>query len=583
MAVSPFDADDVVLAARRELEQQIIVHEMSLIQIRIRLNTLVLIARLPPEVLAEIFAAYICAHGQPEVPIRLSSGPHQPYAWLVITHVCHHWRTVALGTPSLWTEVYLTQPECVQMMLTRSKQVPLSILLPRNPLRQNHRLTLEHALAQLHRIRRLDLSVSFADLEKLDSARLGDPIQLRELVLARLFHMNEKPSGTLLLPIISRLATARLQSLLIYNLPLIAFRELLMPTLTSLSLSNCSPSIDVMCILKVLQTMPKLRLLHLTSVLASSGLLSRDARYTADLPHLEHVTVSDMPPQCAALLSNLCLSSNAAVTLTLDHYIMLEPSSFSSVLSPIASAIDSTMSSTPLQVLSILQGVYSRIELEGWTRDAPQDSEQKPDRKFVVRISTKASFEGAVETFLNGLHLADVKYLKVQSSIITWRELMCFVNLTRLSVIGVKGLTDRIIGLPRALEVVGGGYTLSTMKSEASAYDPKSIMCPHLESLRLENVKFAASPTRIIPDDFLPVLLRALQSRAACGIKLKHLDIARAENFTASTVQQLKGSVEKLHWDEIENVQMPRFREEDTEDEVEMEYDDDDGDSDYQP
>ncbi|KAL1947442.1 hypothetical protein VTO73DRAFT_14403 [Trametes versicolor] len=46
-----------------------------------------------------------------------------------VTHVCQHWRDVALHAPGLWTHVGNTSPEGVKTYLRRSKELPLDISL----------------------------------------------------------------------------------------------------------------------------------------------------------------------------------------------------------------------------------------------------------------------------------------------------------------------------------------------------------------------------------------------------------------------------------------------------------------------
>ncbi|KAG1765922.1 hypothetical protein EDD22DRAFT_1013423 [Suillus occidentalis] len=57
---------------------------------------------------------------------------------VLISHVCHHWRMVALNTPSLWTEIDvspLDSPpfERVQVLLERSKSLPIDIRIDCEP------------------------------------------------------------------------------------------------------------------------------------------------------------------------------------------------------------------------------------------------------------------------------------------------------------------------------------------------------------------------------------------------------------------------------------------------------------------
>ncbi|EKM60297.1 uncharacterized protein PHACADRAFT_179651 [Phanerochaete carnosa HHB-10118-sp] len=83
------------------------------------------INRLAPELLAEVFywcILHVCV-------IRLENRIlfPTPYSWLTIRHVCRAWREIALAFPKLSTHIWLTRPECVADMLSRSGTLPLHI------------------------------------------------------------------------------------------------------------------------------------------------------------------------------------------------------------------------------------------------------------------------------------------------------------------------------------------------------------------------------------------------------------------------------------------------------------------------
>lgn len=79
---------------------------------------------LPPELLAEIFYAYIWLVHRVRL---LGNSPPKPYAWIVIRHVCRAWRAVALTFPKLSSYIHVSTLECVQDMLYRSGTAPLYV------------------------------------------------------------------------------------------------------------------------------------------------------------------------------------------------------------------------------------------------------------------------------------------------------------------------------------------------------------------------------------------------------------------------------------------------------------------------
>ncbi|KAI0245772.1 hypothetical protein BJV78DRAFT_1105379, partial [Lactifluus subvellereus] len=76
---------------------------------RTRRNRFSLIGRLPPEILYGLFPS-----GPTRTQIKLG--------WITITHVCSHWRQVALSGPTLWrTIIFHLGAEWAEEMLARSK------------------------------------------------------------------------------------------------------------------------------------------------------------------------------------------------------------------------------------------------------------------------------------------------------------------------------------------------------------------------------------------------------------------------------------------------------------------------------
>ncbi|KAF8498170.1 hypothetical protein F5888DRAFT_227454 [Russula emetica] len=86
-----------------------------------RRNALVLISLLPPEILARVFHLLVLE----EPPL---SG-RQDVGWIKVTHVCRHWRQVALDDSSLWARIGRTRMnrKWISEMLARARNAPLDI------------------------------------------------------------------------------------------------------------------------------------------------------------------------------------------------------------------------------------------------------------------------------------------------------------------------------------------------------------------------------------------------------------------------------------------------------------------------
>ena len=88
-----------------------------------RRNTLAPVSLLPPEILARVF--HLLALDEPPYSCEKSSG------WIRITHVCRHWRQVALDDSSLWARISRIGPDLdtalISEMLARARNAPLEI------------------------------------------------------------------------------------------------------------------------------------------------------------------------------------------------------------------------------------------------------------------------------------------------------------------------------------------------------------------------------------------------------------------------------------------------------------------------
>ncbi|KAN0124576.1 hypothetical protein V8E53_010694 [Lactarius tabidus] len=91
---------------------------------RLRHNALSPISSLPPEVFAAIFSL-LCLPGASSP----GGGPDHHIARLLVSHVCHQWREMALNQPLLWSHVDFTTLSAAGAaeILNRAKSVPLHL------------------------------------------------------------------------------------------------------------------------------------------------------------------------------------------------------------------------------------------------------------------------------------------------------------------------------------------------------------------------------------------------------------------------------------------------------------------------
>ncbi|KDQ65015.1 hypothetical protein JAAARDRAFT_28678 [Jaapia argillacea MUCL 33604] len=116
-ADDPISQLDAQISSHAEVIEK---HAAAVRALKSRRNSYAAIARLPNEILTDIF------HILASQPIQISPfDPVRSPLWVVVSHVCHRWRVVALSSPTLWGHILTPFPEWVPEMLARSKQTPI--------------------------------------------------------------------------------------------------------------------------------------------------------------------------------------------------------------------------------------------------------------------------------------------------------------------------------------------------------------------------------------------------------------------------------------------------------------------------
>ncbi|KAG1726299.1 hypothetical protein EDB19DRAFT_2043045 [Suillus lakei] len=126
--------------------------------LRFRRNALACVSRLPFEILANIF---MCIVPKEECYMRTTKPSGVP-ACLAITHVCRHWRQVALQCPTLWAFIDCISSQWLAIMLERSKKSALVVIYSYPDSLQ--KCGYEQILSQLPRIKSLQLCPSPSDV-----------------------------------------------------------------------------------------------------------------------------------------------------------------------------------------------------------------------------------------------------------------------------------------------------------------------------------------------------------------------------------------------------------------------------------
>ncbi|KAG6812110.1 hypothetical protein H0H92_004339 [Tricholoma furcatifolium] len=146
--------------ARKYIQERIRVQNSILCYYKRRLNSLNIVCRLPTEILTNIFRLVVDDYelivedtdAQSDGTDTNPDENHIPWIQRV-THVCSHWREVALSTPNLWSTIHLDCPTWALEMLRRSKGVELTVVSYGPMYRAAYNVLYQVLAFHLHRIK----------------------------------------------------------------------------------------------------------------------------------------------------------------------------------------------------------------------------------------------------------------------------------------------------------------------------------------------------------------------------------------------------------------------------------------------
>jgi len=266
------------------------------------------IFRLPPELLSIIFNFLACAHA-----------PRDIERWVRVTHVCAHWRRVALHYPNLWTRISLHSPTWALEMLARSKTASITVeAVEVDEDRQSPmNIALLDILKCLPRIRELSLmqplSQSGSDIVGTPFlqqvvAKLDGPAPLLESLKIYYSQIN------LAVPPVLSCGTPRLRHLELSQTS-IPWWPTIVRGLVSLKIS-APPAplrIPIPILTSILARMPNLEEAHLAWVIAPPrpGLVWGDE--ADSLPRISQLYLEDKLAHCMAFFNNITVPPTAVL------------------------------------------------------------------------------------------------------------------------------------------------------------------------------------------------------------------------------------------------------------------------------
>ncbi|EPQ52928.1 hypothetical protein GLOTRDRAFT_131218 [Gloeophyllum trabeum ATCC 11539] len=344
----------------------------------------------------------------------------------------------------------------------------------------------------------------------------------------------------------SKLQLPSLQKFRVKDLRLAVYKNLLLPTLTCLSITGDSQGMSVSTILSTLSALPRLETLELSGCVLipddrngyRSGLQGREPKTV--LTHLRSLSLEANLIECATLLSSLDVPMGTDLRMVLNglyykYRTNSKPLLMTEVLSPIQTFIQNVVSAHPLTKLAIRKTRRESIITERYEdyvtwRVAPEGSSSPSSQIMTISVprsrihlSRLEGDDGVRDALLGFLVSQDLASLQVEIPMMAadWkRKLGALVNVRRL---WVTGADQEFIG---ALSSQGGA----------------PLLFPRLQHLVIEE-----DGTCCFDEKFARNVSAGLKSRKAeKRQKLERLDVRCVQTWPHGPVKRLQGVVGTL-------------------------------------
>lgn len=569
----------MITEAQARLDDEIAALTLVLSNLRTQRNTFSLISRLPPEILASIFTHCARIHQQNRYP-----GYRVP-DWVNVSHVCRHWRDVALNCSTLWSFLFVSSQRWTDELLARSKTAPLKVLVDSDYPKQSTELHfLKNIAPQADRIQDLCLRLTRQEAERVLSL-FSSPAPLLQSLRVSVERSNYLSEPALVTGTLFDGDTPSLRKLELMNYPF----PLTSPTLrglTFLRLRDLGTSYQPTLVdLKVaLSRMQDLAYLHLENALPSArgnstGQSFEDSEKLS-FPQLARLSIVAPSSTVVLLLSCFDLPMQTEVRLrccfeagTEDYtpiYPLLAKRFIASdyqgfTLAPfIRTSFIETTSATVGFIFSTAEHDSGRRAFsasttsydlgqlcEDWDCNIPL----KVD--VVLRTSLSKDREDLVAGVCGSLPLTNLRSAHFSFDMGTTLSSAFWINTfghlqelrhIRLSEVNLQGLV-RVLSLAPHHRPKNNGGNLKSGSGQ--------VFAPALEELELHSVNFSKKcygRSQGNPNDCscsAPCLYDALSSRQAEGHGLRRLVVTECMYVHDYDVWVLRESVTDVNWDGV--------------------------------
>ncbi|KAF7356579.1 F-box domain-containing protein [Mycena venus] len=548
--VTAFSSAKLVETAQRTLDLEIRKYQDSIRGLQYRRNALSPIGRLPPEMLSRIF---------------LFCSDPESLSWIKeVSHICRHWRAVALGCPNLWSVLVFAQPKWADEMLKRSKMAPLTVKADLTYMTPRMVNTVHSSLTQISRIGELEVKTGSRSVPEIlnltDTAPYLHSLSLASPGFAQEEHFT-LPNNFLNAeaPRLRRLELTRF--FLPWDSPLLS-------NLFHLKIQNPGPTArpSMKELLGVLERMPQLETLELDNalpVLAPEVSTLSMPSSRIPLSHLKRFVIANVSAlECADTLNRLSFNGNSGPTMKVSCLADNSTIADFSILISSLSNVQSVATTRQLRSLFVNIG-FGGMTIRAWSCFV-QSGDPPRGRPFLefdfkwLRFLRDDSEELMAYTCrslpmrgLRGLSLStDIHEVETKTWINTFASLPTLLSIhlrgqsTQLiAALGEEVIIDgvRQIPPPPAMKLLG---RRASLRRPRAASVSGGLFFPALRNLILEDTDFAGPA--------LDTLETALMERCERKQELWTLTLQDCNRLRYEDVERLKDIVSDVTWDGLE-------------------------------
>ncbi|KAM5544204.1 hypothetical protein V8D89_001864, partial [Ganoderma adspersum] len=512
----------------------------AILDLKTRLNTLTAIGRLPDELLAEILIT-LMRENYDSVRREYCSGPPQP-RWIILTHICRHWRRVALDTAQLWSLIYLTRADIFSAFLERSKAALLSIDV-HYEYYSDDTSSLSLIPPVSSRIRHLSV---YTDVSKLQTfcKQLTQPLErLEQLVLSSrqsLSFSYDRASSSF--PVIPRAGlTPLLRHLELHRVPFRWDDPIFCSTLTTLRVTatvdqgshrsdrpNVGSTEDLLDVL--MQIAPHLEVLDLDETLPTyhRNPGSPPPSRLVSFPSLRSLHLRGPTYACGNLLSHF--SMNQAASVHLDGQ-------GSRGMEDVIRCLAAHLSAKPIVAMRLGKSVSLDVNIFGW--HTPDMSDNAPICLSFYKLYGLGE-EDAMHIFIREIgallsHVVDMKVVGGAIYKVKWGDLFALT--------------------PQVCTLAFNGHPFDLFEALLDVRTLPSGQClvplPELRTVSFDDILFRY-PKDNMDQEFIDDMVTWVKLRQRVGTPIQSLELSACQYSKEADIQQLRKIVPNVVWDEWE-------------------------------